>query len=37
MKGGTAAYRYAKARYDLDVVVDQWMDVFNQSKKKEGK
>jgi glycosyltransferase involved in cell wall biosynthesis len=29
---GERAYRSAKARFDLDHVVDQWMDVFNQQK-----
>lgn len=28
---GERAYRHAKARYDLDVMVDTWMDVFNQA------
>jgi glycosyltransferase involved in cell wall biosynthesis len=30
---GERAYRKAKRVYDLDVVVDRWMDVFSQSQK----
>jgi glycosyltransferase involved in cell wall biosynthesis len=30
---GERAYRRAKRNYDLDVMVDRWMEIFNQAEK----